>query len=252
MKAMTYNVKTLTYKDRGNKSWWKRKERILNTIKESMAEIICLQEVKPPIQSCFFKRRLKGFKSTFESAYGNLNPFMDGLMILWDKSRFKMINHGKIPVADEKGNYFDARVKRIIQWVQLEDIKLKEEITVMNIHMDHRGEVSKEKEVEMIKKILSIKNRALIMGDFNITEEHHLYKKMTEMANDANKTALLKFNSEFGTANMFTLEAPPKENRIDFVFVTKNEIVKEIETILNASAGFFPSDHFPILIETHK
>ena len=263
---ITFNIRSFFFKDLfSNKSWFRRRRYVVDHIfksGQSVPDIICLQEVKAPLQLQYLKRKLKkrGYKYVYDSAYNKImTPFMNGLAIFYDNYKFRLTKHYTYNIT-EGDDWLDAGMRRIIQVVELRDNETGEDIAVYNLHFDHKSSKSKTKGVEILKKRFYAHSNMVVAGDFNFTEECEWYKEMIKNGFvDMNRSPLALHirNQNVGTSNQFKYPEPPRSHRIDFILTKgvgfrKRQKVRTVKVNTDTSrfgkkSNIYSSDHYPII-----
>ena len=89
-----------------------------------------------------------------------------------------------------------------------------------------------------------------VTGDFNFQPDSEAYSIMTKASlSDSRRIAESEPVGPKGTFNSFRYGAN-HEQRIDFIFVNKKVNVKNYSVIDYAKGGIYPSDHFPVIIQS--
>ncbi|MDR0870668.1 MAG: endonuclease/exonuclease/phosphatase family protein [Planctomycetaceae bacterium] len=130
-------------------------------------------------------------------------------------------------------------------------------------HFDHVGEIARQKAANMIlNKIAERKNPAnpaILVGDFNAGEKsptiRFLKGETVELDGEEKKPPFALLDSyrvvhpnaeDVATFQGFK-EHNPKNDKIDYIFITSNLKAVDAEIIhTKTPAGRFPSDHYPI------
>lgn len=155
---------------------------------------------------------------------------------------------------DKVSRSWDAGYDRICTWILLECKKDKKQFYVFNSHFDSKGKDARVNSAKLVNE--KIKARAAdkpvyVTGDFNFQPKSEPYKALISQSLSDSK---IIFENEpsgsEGTFNSFRYGATHKR-RIDFIFVNDKVEVKEYKVINYSKDGIYPSDHFPVLIESN-
>ncbi|PWJ60678.1 endonuclease/exonuclease/phosphatase family metal-dependent hydrolase [Dyadobacter jejuensis] len=175
--------------------------------------------------------------------------------IFYNKDRFKPLKNGDFWLSetpDKPGKGWDATCcNRIASWAQFKDLKTGKSFYFFNVHFDHRGvEARKQSGQLMVKKIMEIAGTASVFltGDFNSTPDTEQIKTISALLNDAHDVSKLPAYGPEGTFNSFKFDAP-MENRIDYIFVSKNVEVSKYGVLTDSYDQKYPSDHQPVVIK---
>ncbi|MBT4519454.1 MAG: endonuclease/exonuclease/phosphatase family protein [Halieaceae bacterium] len=249
---MSYNIRNGKAAD-GINNWEKRKHRVVAMIESVKPELLGLQEVYP-FQRDFLLENLSGFASV---GIGRNGEDSESVSILVSKSRFRILDSGTFWLSDtpaEKSITWSwlAYLHRICTWVYLEDKKTEETFYFFNTHYDHFSSRARALSSKlMLEKIAKRKTgRPFILGgDFNAQSDE---LAITTLLNNSEPALADSFeyyeNAEqaVGTFNGFE-----KDNfeRIDYLFTSKELLLKRMDIHKQKIEGYFPSDHFPISIK---
>ena len=89
----------------------------------------------------------------------------------------------------------------------------------------------------------------MLMGDFNLEPETEPIQTIKTLLNDSKEVSVIKPFGPYGTFNNFEFDKPVTR-RIDFIFVSKNNIRVNKYAILSDSKDLkYPSDHLPVFVE---
>lgn len=177
-KIMTLNLRRDVFQD-GNNRWIKRKQNIVDYIKQEQPHVICSQEVMPHMYK-YLMRELGYVYSGYsrETRFGlklNTVPVTGtiGNSILYDKHKYNLIDKGVFWMSDTPNKMskgWGNEEFRNCVYVGLEDKTTKKVFYVFNTHLDHESDNSRKKSlpllVDKIKEI-SGDNDFYLMGDFN-------------------------------------------------------------------------------------
>lgn len=161
----------------------------------------------------------------------------------------------KKPGSMTWGNSFP----RIATWVRLTDRSSAKTVWVVNVHLDHQSQESREKGVALMAGELTRMNlddEAVIwLGDFNATADNEavqfLQGKKSSIARVSGYDGL---QETFSTANPgatpkgslhFWMSDPKRQWKVDHIFVSKWAEVLEARVITSGEP--YLSDHFPVM-----
>ncbi|HEX3008593.1 MAG TPA: endonuclease/exonuclease/phosphatase family protein [Bacteroidales bacterium] len=176
--------------------------------------------------------------------------------IFYHVKRFKLLDKGDFwlsAVSDKPNKGWDADCKRICSWGKFEDLRSRKVFYFFNVHFDHRGKQARIESVKLMKeKIETIagKSAVILTGDFNFNENNENYNQMQAdgKLKDAYLSSPVRFAPQAST-NDFNVNSKQK-GRIDHIFLTSDFQVKRYAILSHIYNGKFPSDHFPVCIET--
>lgn len=244
---MSFNIRYDNPND-GKNSWTNgnRKEKVLTTIKKYQPAVLGMQEALHH-QVQYLAENLKeyawvGVGRDDGKTKGEFAP------IFYNKIRFQLLDSGYFWLSEtpEKPSLgWDATCcNRITTWIHLKENDT--DFFVFNTHYDHEGTIARRKSSELlVSKINGITNGkpCIITGDFNATPNSEPLELLNKTFIDTYTVNTQNIQSTF---NDFETEAQPN-TRIDYIFTTKNCVVKSNSIINDKIDGLFPSDHLPVL-----
>ena len=247
----SYNIRYDNSGD-GINAWPNRKENVKALIKFHDFEIFGVQEA--------LIGQLKGIAELPEYAYTGKGRD-DGKeagehsAIFYKKERFKLLKSGDFWLSetpDKPGKGWDATCcNRISSWGKFQDLITKKEFFFFCVHFDHQGvEARRQSGFLMVKKIKEIAGNATVIltGDFNSTPDTEQIKTIQTLLSDTHEVTKQPPYGPEGTFNSFKFDAP-MDNRIDYIFVSKNVDVLKYGVLTDAKEQRYPSDHQPVLIK---
>lgn len=252
MNVITYNIRFNNPGD-GENAWPNRKEMVAQLLKFHEPDIFGLQEAMIgqiedlkkalPVYDWVGVGRIDGKQA------GEYSP------IFYNSAKFKLTDEGHFWLADDctkPGFGWDAACERVCSWVILVNKQSKKKILFLNTHLDHVGNVAREKSTELIlkkiKEINSEKLPVILTGDFNLfqeTEPIALLKK--ELLDSKEISEQAPYGPE-GTFNSFNFNHP-LEKRIDYIFVNEKVKVIKYAVLSDSKNQHYPSDHLPVFVK---
>jgi endonuclease/exonuclease/phosphatase family metal-dependent hydrolase len=144
---------------------------------------------------------------------------------------------------------WDAAITRLVTLARFYDKQLKRELGLLNTHFDHVGKEARLMSGVMLQSIVqsmqaNTQNLPIILtGDFNCDRTEAPYEALvkdnllidTKPANDNTGTYC-----DFAVGSM---ECRP----IDFIFHTKEWILRNYKVVQDNDGSYYPSDHLPVL-----
>ncbi len=201
--------------------------------------------------------------------------------IFYRKSLFDREDSGRFWLSetpDQPGKGWDAALPRICTWAKLKPKSSGASLCFMSIHFDHIGVTARNESAKLLsKKAIEIvgDGSAILVGDFNSSQDSEVYKTMTHLPNfvDSREKAAIRFELN-GTFNQFDPNSW-SGTRIDYIFVSPNFRVRRYGVLTDSyrtpfeeptadgekksteikwvrSVARMPSDHFPILAELEQ
>lgn len=247
IKIMSANIRCITSEDTGNRAWKYRKNLLVKNFQEAKPSIIGMQEVTPQ-QYQFFKNVLKNYQS--EIVYRDDSKKSEGCPIFYHKDLYTLIDSGTFWLSetpDVMSKDWDSAYHRICTYVILRDNNMCKEFAVFNTHLDNKSEEARVNGIDVIlKKLNSLGNYpAVIMGDYNSTEDSQTYLNAIKVLRD------VKYQVDNEYVNSATYHNWGQEldrSAIDFFLITQTGfIVNSYEVVTTTYKGAYASDHFPIV-----
>ena len=254
MRISTFNLRMDTPND-GENAWPHRKEMVKGLIRFHDLDIVGTQEG--------FKHQLDDILELGNYAYTGAGRD-DGKdagehsAIVYKKERFDLLHSGNFwfsETPDIPGKGWDATCcNRICSWAQFRDKSSGVAFYVFNVHYDHQGkEARKNSSLLLIEKIKKMAGNTpvFVTGDFNATPESEPIQVIytSGLLRDSYQATKEPPYGTTGTFNSFRTDAP-MESRIDYIWVTPQVNVRKYGVLNEMQYGRFPSDHFPVAIET--
>jgi endonuclease/exonuclease/phosphatase family metal-dependent hydrolase len=250
LRVATYNLRLNVASD-GVNAWPNRKEMVKNLVRYHDFDVFGTQEG--------FRGQLNDVAELTEYAFvghgrDDGKEAGEHSAIFYKKSRLKMLQTGDFWLSqtpDKPSKGWDATCcNRICTWAKFQDLKTKQEFYFFSAHFDHEGvEARRQSGKLMVQKMQEIaKNDPVIcVGDFNSTPDTEQIKTMQALLRDAFQVTKQPPYGPVGTFQGFKLDAP-LQDRIDYVFMSKQFDVRDYAVLTDSMRGLYPSDHFPVLV----
>ena len=249
----TINIRVPMANDSVN-HWDNRKGQVADFVNEKELDIICFQEVHST-QLRYLKKSLADY-----NIVGNELKKERGegyLPIFYRKEDFTCIDKGTFWLSetpDSAGSKgWDGKHPRRATWVILKCKKNGKSFCVVNTHLDNVGEVANRKGMELIKhrmKVMSDTIPVVLCGDMNFSSVSLSYFSALNddfMMYDAYQVAKARKGVSY-TFHRFGKNPVEKRGMIDFIFVTNQFQVKEIEIPKEEKKnGSYLTDHCPVV-----
>lgn len=258
IKAMTFNIRT-------GHAWWldgwtfnqwsNRRDIAIDTIAESAADVIGMQEgvdyqLKQiqkalPQYSKYAKGRIDGKKSGETCAIFYRNDRFE----LVDSGTFWFSKNPEKAGSKSWGNLF----ARICSWVQLKDKTTHMSFYVYNVHLDNWSQHSREKSVRLLAKKIAERKTTdpfILMGDFNMESNNPAMEYLEQIRNHDSFAAMINTwqslhseKTKTGTYHKFT--GSRNCPKIDHISTSEYAQVIDSKIDRYKENGKYPSDHFP-------
>ena len=252
LRVMTYNIRYKNTIDSIN-GWEFRKENVAGLIHYHQADVLGVQEAMPD-QLADLEKLLPDF-----SWYGV--PRVAGkngeyTAIFYRKSRFKLLDSGTFWYSEtpnvKESKSWDAFYPRTASWCKLADQTTGAEFFFFNTHLDHRGEIARQKSADVLHEQLRTiagQKPVIVVGDFNAPPTSITYQKLLEGGKllDSIKQSKTPHYGPENTSSGFYVRKEPIRSRIDYIFVTSHVKVLRHATLSDQQEGRYYSDHLPVI-----
>lgn len=253
LKLMTYNIR-LDIESDGENDWTHRKDFFLSQIQFYNPDIFGVQEAKP--------NQVTDISNSL-TAYSSVGIGREGVgkgeasTIYFKKEQFDVLQESTFWLSqtpDSISMGWDAACHRVCTYALFKDKKSKKQFWVFNTHLDHMGEIARNKGIELILtkiKALNTKNFPVVfMGDFNSEPTDQRIINLKKEMLDSRDVSQQKPFGPIGTFNGFKHNEPVTK-RIDYIFISKNGTIKVLKyaTLSDSIDLKYPSDHFPVFVE---
>ena len=253
-KVMSYNIRYPATEDyKSGNGWNDRKSGLIKMLHYHQPDIIGMQEVVYE-QLEFLSENLNrynwfGVGRDDGKQKGEFTP------IFYDTTKFNFIEGKNFWLSDtpeKPSKSWDAALNRIVTMVMLEFKLSKKRFYVVNTHLDHKGEISRQKSTELINAEISklINNYPIIlMGDFNTIPNSISYNNVVKLLKDS---YLITKNSPYGpegTSSGFSVCQDNQLNRIDYIFVSNDIEVIFYANLTDSYNKNYYSDHLPVIVK---
>ena len=269
---MSFNIRTFTNSDTGNKSWDTRKSHLIDYILNSGMDVISFQEVRESqwgdlkrglaenYDVIFYPREM-GNTSSGKDDTGKENP--EGLAIAYNNT-FELIEKDvfwlsstpdKISInwdsyIDEEGN--EVTVTNDKYYRICVNALLRSEkgvyLNVFNAHLGLNAQVRELGAKLVAEKMKQSKYPSMVMGDFNASpSETTMYNQFADFLQDCQQTAEITEKEGTGSYTYNGWAAP--KSIIDYIFVDDSFTPMTFDVNQETWNGNLYSDHYAI--DTH-
>lgn len=253
MRVMTFNIRRDMAID--PQSWSERKENVIRVIEDYQPKIIGFQEV---MNTMFedLKAELSN-KYDYYGEFRSLDSDSEMVPIFIQKEVFSIVDSGSFMLAENPEERYamgwDAVCPRITSWVALKN-KDNQLFHVMNTHFDHMGVEARVQSSQLVLKRLSdltnnFQSPAILMGDLNTLPTENMIDDLLEAESLQNSYAKLAQTTTTDLATFHDYEGTREGLPIDYIFISQNLPIKEAKIIYNQYDGFYPSDHYAVIVD---
>lgn len=262
VKAMTFNIRYENGEDKGRRSWGGRVVGIVKMLRTEQPDFLGIQEgLHGQVADLRASLMEYGFVGTGRSD-GQREGEYSGIFYQRDRFAVDGEKSGMIWLSDtpeKPGSMtWGNGIPRVATWARLLDRASGQGIWVVNMHLDHRNQPSREKGVRLMMEKLVAMNRdgdpVVWMGDFNAVEGNPAVSFLAGKRSSIPAVkgfdgmvetydALNAGVKERGTLH-FWMSDPNRQWKVDHIFISKGgEVLRS--GVLRGGEPYL-SDHFPV------
>ncbi len=145
------------------------------------------------------------------------------------------------------GNHYP----RMVTWVRFRDRSTGDTIVVINTHLDHEVQASRERSAELIVRrtaVMDSSTAIVLLGDFNTPAGSPVHDLLTGPGGFRDSWRELGLADTLATYHDFGGVATARGGkRIDWVLLRGPVSALSSEIVTDAQDGQYPSDHFPVI-----
>lgn len=245
---MSFNIRYDNEQD-GENRWDKRKDSLLQFLKNENPSIIGIQEALLN-QVEFIINRLPDYKYI---GVGRDDGATKGeySAVLYNATQFTLLKESTFWLSETPDTVsvgWDAALPRVCTYGLFESTTTPNKFWVFNTHFDHRGSKAREQSAKLILKKMNEINTEIypmiLMGDLNATPDETPIKTLSEKLNDGLIIAIEPFTGELGTFNGFADSMELR--RIDYIFSNKMNVLSYNHNYKRINVTGYLSDHYPV------
>jgi endonuclease/exonuclease/phosphatase family metal-dependent hydrolase len=252
IKVLTCNIRLpLAEDDAAGNGWSARRSMCADIMIAQKPDLIGLQEAREE-QIDYLLERMPGWHAVGlghpDLGWSRVNA------ILFSDERFALKNSGGFWLSEtphvEGSSSWDSARPRFINWAHLAEKQTGGELRVWNTHLDHIGQVARERAAELIvaaTKSIPDSLPQILMGDFNAGAKHPAIKTIKSAGWQDTYAAIHGPDDPGFTAHGFLGPARREKGhgrKIDWIFTRPGAKTLAAEIIRDGRKGRFPSDHY--------
>lgn len=245
--VVSFNIRYGTPGDGENK-WKSRRSRVMTIFNKYKDGIIATQEALP-LQIDEILDEVSQFDVVFrsrtvEEKKGESNA------IFFNKKVWKLVENETFWFSDTPSEpatrSWGNTLPRIATIAILEYKSSGKKIRLLNAHLDHRSDYSRQRSVELLLRKLMTEVEpmpTIMLGDFNETPEGENIARIEEYFTDTYS------GDELEGCTYHNWNGGSHCDRIDYIFYQKSEELKLLNFTIDRwkNKYFYPSDHYPIV-----
>lgn len=255
--TLSFNIRNGTL-DEGLDSWDARRHRVIETIADHDADLVALQEPVAEQVAELLHALPRYAAAGAHRLDGRIQG--EGCVTLYDRTRFFVTHSGAFYLSDTPdvpGSItWDNAWPRVCTWVHLIEYGTGRGLYVYNLHLDNRGQQSRQAGAEMVRRDISRRVNAphatdpvILMGDFNADPASPPLHTLTEASARPRLIDTLEGRPQaegIGTYTAFDPASDGGSKRVDYVLASEHFHVIDASIDQRTIDGRYPSDHFPI------
>lgn len=254
MKIMTFNLRCDSIFDLKNR--WKNRKHIVNEIMSIYdCDIIGTQELTNKMYKDILKET-KQYNIIGKLKRSSLFQERNDLLI---NKKHRVIEHktfwlSKTPWKKSRSTWYSV-FPRICNTALIE-LENKNLIRVYNTHLDCFFETLRKYQLNKIMDYIEIKDKEenvpiLLMGDFNAEPNSSLIRNfLCEKFNGKILKPVQEYNTKiYKKSTMSNFNGNKNGTHIDYIFVSQNIEIHNVDIINYNINGKYPSDHYPLMAE---
>ncbi|EKQ50157.1 MULTISPECIES: endonuclease/exonuclease/phosphatase family protein [unclassified Clostridium] len=254
MRVMTFNLRCDTPRDFDDR-WDNRKSMVYYVMNEYKCDVIGTQEVK---DNMFFdlKENVKGYEIIGEPRCKRISSERNNLLL---SKKYTIQEHKTFWLSETPykvgSKVWYSYVPRICTTAVVKDNNGKK-IRICNTHLDNLFSKTREYGLKKLMEVIDKEQEReelpiILMGDFNDTPDSELIRSFTEGKLSKEKLVPVQDKNKtlYKEATRDKFKRTQNGVHIDYIFVSKEIEVMNVEIIKYNINGKYPSDHYPLMAE---
>ena len=251
MRVMTFNLR-FENNDDGPNAWSNRKEKVIKLIRHYAPSILGTQEGKI--------NQLKYLDDNLPEYRGNISHRIQDKTaqyptLFFRKKDFEIIQEkefwlSKTPDVFQSKSW-DSAFPRMISCIKATFLENGRPVWAGVTHLDHIGKEARNQQAKIVAEWFNQKKEDLIlMGDFNDSPASTVHKTLTAPETGLHDTwEMLGYKEDQKNFTYHRFDGVPEKFRMDWILVSSGFDVINAFIIKDKFNGFYPSDHFPYMVD---
>lgn len=254
MRVMSFNLRSdfiLDFKNR----WDKRKHIVYEVIDKYDCDIIGVQEVTNKM----FDDIIDNFKSYTIVGSARSKKYFSERNNLFVKNKNKIIKHNTFWLSkspDKVGSQLWYSLYPRICTTAVVELENGDKVRVYNTHLDCFLPQARDFGLKKLSQFID-KNRkeeklpVIVMGDFNATPDSKIIKKFTAGEYNTDRfVAVQEVKRElYKKSTMSKFKGKENGLHIDYIFVSEDLEIVDVDIVKYNDNGSYPSDHYPLIAD---
>jgi len=251
LKVMTFNLRYAS--DSGPEAWQRRRPLVRDCLRLHQPDLLGTQEGLAR-QLDEVQADLPGYLRVGQGREGGAKGEHTAIFVR--AARFEALESGDFWLSDTPetpgSRSWGNTLPRMATWIRLRERSTRRELTLLNTHLDHRSQPSRERAADLIRDRIAALPPGLpvlLVGDFNaVAGSNPIHARLLGQGflTDLVQTAPIRRNADLNTYNGFR-PAVRRGESIDWILGRGPWRPLEAEVVDFSREGRFPSDHFPVL-----
>ena len=254
LRVMSFNMKRdlLPF---GRHVWHKRAGQAAELIRRAAPDILGTQELtEGPLGD--MERLLPEYQWVGEGRGGGRKG--EYTAIFFRREKFQLMSQQTFwlsPTPEQPSRDWTTPFPRICTWCELQPVASPEKpVRVYNTHLDHISYFARVRGLRQILRRISVRygeapGPVILMGDFNATPQSRTLRRW--IAADLRRDSywgILQRGDEVGRSyHGFT--GKTRGEPIDYIFTSRDLLLREVELRRDHPMEGFPSDHYPVVAQ---
>jgi endonuclease/exonuclease/phosphatase family metal-dependent hydrolase len=255
LRVASFNIRCDVAGD-GTNAWPYRRDAVRSALREWACDVVGCQEPLPH-QLAQLIDDLPGYGVISRSRDAATNTG-EAVPIFYRADRWTIdpVRRGTFWLSetpDVPGSVgWDASLPRVATWARIVCKSTGRGVTVYNVHLDHRGEVARHRGMQTVVDHIRSTHRhgeqVIVLGDFNAEPGSPPLRVLS----DAGLVDAAEAAETVDVGNGRTFHGwlgEPGEERIDYVYASRELRPLAVRTERRRVAGAWLSDHFPVIVD---
>ena len=255
MKIMSFNVRADSILDPHNR-WKNRSELVYKVIRNYNCDIIGMQEVTEKMYSDIVSEFIDEYSIIGMGRSKKCFNERNNILI---QNKYKLINEetfwlSKTPNKTGSSIWYSLFPR--ICTTAIVEVEPNKKIRIYNTHLDCLLPSAREYGLKRIGEYIgrcyeNDKLPCILMGDFNAVPNSKVITKFSEgLYTDKKFIAVQEIDKDiYNYTTMSHFKGKTKGMHIDYIFVSEEFDIKNVEIIRYQERDKYPSDHYPIVAE---
>lgn len=254
MRVMSFNLRSDFVLDFNNR-WDKRKHVVYEIIDKYNCDIIGVQEVTNKMYGDIISN-IKNYNIIGSARSKKLFSERNNLFI---EKKHTILEHNTFWLSkspDKVGSQIWYSLYPRICTTAVVELRNDEKVRVYNTHLDCLLPQARDFGLKKLGQFIE-KNRkeenlpVIVMGDFNATPNSTIIKKFAAGEYNTNRfVAVQEVKKElYSKSTMSSFKGKEKGMHIDYIFVSEDLEIVDVDIIKDNTDGQYPSDHYPLIAD---